>query len=262
MDCFEFGSRLLETNDLDPVYVCLWNAELEENLLKKWLLAYWCYYDMGTVSVICSKPNYWGMMKMAASTKHFYKRGTERRHFRGKNSKESVAYLESVGVSQLFAPLIRQTTCEGVIREVTRWRGFGPWIGFKVSDMLECLGLAVINFDIDNVFLFEAPQKGAYTLRDATVGDASKLSRKFLGSWASTIVIEKLSEKFPLAPPRYSRKFGIQEAETVLCKWKSYLNGHYKIGMDIHHCKKSLEARRNYPISEALLEGGRKGGLW
>lgn len=261
LDCFEFGTQLLETKDLDPVYICLWESSLEERLLKKWLLAYWCFYDMGTASVICSKSNYWGMMRMAASTKH-YKRGSERRHFRGENSKTSVAYLESVGVERLFEPLLRCNSCEGVMKEVTRWRGFGPWIGFKVADMLEALGLVRVHFDTESVFLFDSPQKGAEALQQRLRHGARELPKEELGSWAVKTVLGKLSKKFPLAPPRYDRPLGVQEAETVLCKWKSYLNGHYKVGTDIHHCKKSLTEKRRYPIAEELLIGGEIGGLW
>jgi hypothetical protein len=30
------------------------------------------------------------------------------------------------------------------------------------------------------------------------------------------------------APPDHQRPLGLQEVETILCKWKSHCNGHYK----------------------------------
>lgn len=260
LDCFEFGRQLLETKDLDPVYVCVWEAGLEEHLLKKWLLAYWCFYDMGTASVISSAPSYWSMMKKAAGTKDF-PRGSERRHFRGNNSLNSVAYLSSYGVDQLFAPLLRQTSCEGVMKEVTAWTGFGPWIAFKVADMLEALGLAEISFDAKSVFLFDSPREGAETLREELEGDAKTFPTAKINSWAVETILKKLSKDYPLAPPDYRRPLGAQEAETILCKWKSHFNGRYKIGEDIAHGKKSLK-RLDCSLSRRLYAGGKKGGLW
>ena len=35
-----------------------------------------------------------------------------------------------------------------------------------------------------------------------------------------------------LGPPLYDRPIGLQEVETVLCKWKSHLNGHYPLYND------------------------------
>ena len=88
MDCFEFGRKLIEANDLDPVYVLLWNSNFDRLKMKKFLLAYWAFYHMGTASWISegatlpiTTPNsYWDRFMTAAKSMD-YPRCPERRHF-------------------------------------------------------------------------------------------------------------------------------------------------------------------------------------
>jgi hypothetical protein len=42
------------------------------------------------------------------------------------------------------------------------------------------------------------------------------------------------------APPRHDRPVGVQEVETCLCKYKSYVNGHYPIGKDSRELRHAL----------------------
>ena len=148
--------------------------------------------------------------------------------------------------------------------EVGKWVGFGPWIGFKIADMLEALDVAPIAFSAEDVYLFDSPRKGAERLRESLRSGyrGVDILDAHLNSWAVGTILEKLSGKFPLAPPRYERPLGPQEAETILCKWKSYLGGHYKPGDDTKHCKEALLKKFSNPISIDLLKAGEKGGLW
>ena len=43
------------------------------------------------------------------------------------------------------------------------------------------------------------------------------------------------------APPLSDRAVNIQEVETVLCKWKSHMNGHYPLLNDIVDIRSGLE---------------------
>ena len=47
-------------------------------------------------------------------------------------------------------------------------------------------------------------------------------------------VVAELTEHYQgcLAPPQEDRPVGLQEVETILCKWKSHMNGHYPVGLD------------------------------
>ena len=42
------------------------------------------------------------------------------------------------------------------------------------------------------------------------------------------------------APPGRTRRIGIQEVETVLCKYKSHTHGRYAVGKDIEETYHSL----------------------
>ncbi len=144
------------------------------------------------------------------------------------------------------------------------WVGFGPWIAFKMGDMLERVMGWGIEFDGGEMFLFDSPKEGAMLLaqeegmsplqfnKDAPIGT--------VGHWAIDRILSELG-KFK-APPRYDRYINVQEAETILCKWKSYRNGHYKLGEDLESSRASLLRFATVPLSQRLLKAGRKGGLW
>lgn len=261
MDCFTFGEKLLSTNDIDPVYVLLWEAEFSNKKMKRWLLAYWCFYHVGTASWIADDPKfYWSRFRKAAESKE-YPRCPERRHFRAKNATNSVAYLKSVGVQRLFEPLLsgKFTTAISLMKEVKKWVGFGPWIAFKVVDMLERLKLAPVSFDTETLYLFDSPKEGAQRLAQSLT-ESENVPETGREAWAVKRILEELGDH--LAPPRYERKINGQEVETILCKWKSSLNGHYKIGEDIESCRKSLKRFENVRTARQLQRGAIKGGLW
>ena len=64
------------------------------------------------------------------------------------------------------------------------------------------------------------------------------------------------------APPQMDRPINIQEVETILCKWKSHLNGHYPTGNDIAEVRHGLVKYGRCRTSQHLLQAGRKAGLW
>lgn len=264
LDVYEFGEKLLRTRDLDPVYVVLWEASLAPGVLRKWLLAYWCFYHVGTSSWIAdatSSVEYWGRMETAAGSKE-YPRAHERRHFRGNNALKSVAYLKSKGLSTLFAPLIWYvpTPVEKVMKEVQTWVGFGPWIAFKVADMLERLALSKVEFNDGAMFLFDSPAKGANMLWKEENPEVQPNSK--VGSWAVKRILDTLGQPGVSAPPRYDRPLNSQEAETILCKWKSHRGGHYTIGEDILAVRRGLATFGRSHIAQALYVAGRKVDLW
>jgi hypothetical protein len=258
LDCYSFGRRLLSTNDLDPVYVLLHEAKLPLSKLKRWLVAYWCFYHIGTASWITDGgPSYWQRFHTAANSKE-YPRCHERRHFRGANATKSTTYLQGVGLEGLWKPLLdpyNPNDLESVMKYVQTWVGFGPWIAFKVADMLERLELVPVKFNSGAMFLFDSPRQGAELLASLENPDTDDVN-----SWAVERILGMLGTR--LAPPRYERQINSQEAETVLCKWKSHMNGHYDIGEDIESCKKSLERFKDTPTSKLLYQSGRTAFQW
>jgi hypothetical protein len=319
LNVYDFGRALLARNDLDPVYVVVWEAMkpgqtdggLGGDRLRLWLLAYWCFYHVGTASWCANharEDTFWTRMAEAAGSKT-YPRSAERRHFRGDNAAKSVKWLREQGVQKLFEPFdaISTDTADAfataadVCKYVQTWVGFGPWISFKVADMLERLGLARVRFDIDTV-MYDSPREAAELLwRVEHPGEGRRSPTRDEGEWAIGRILghlaspplpsephRKVYQQKPLsalpkmsksaadnavidqfrgmlagyAPPRYERPLNAQEAETILCKWKSYVGGHYHVGEDVAAVRRGLLRFAKCRTSQALLKGGKAGGLW
>lgn len=168
---------------------------------------------------------------------------------------KSVAFLSRSTLDNLFASLCVDQTAAEIMNTVQRWVGFGPWISFKVADMIDRLGLAKIKFGMDEI-LYDSPLEGAKLIyRQKYPGTTPPAN---VGLWAIDSILGKLGH---LAPPRYERQINAQEAETILCKFKSYVGGRYHVGEDIESCRKGL-SRFDCPSSRKLFRAGEAGGLW
>lgn len=239
LSVYDFGQQLLETNDLDPIYVMLWEAKFPREKLQKWLLSYWCHYHAGTASWTVDQNSFWDALMAVAGSKD-YPRSSERRHFRGNSALKSVLDLQKQSVSERLNPITNGTTIPAIdlMKYVRQWYGFGPWIAFKVADMVERLDLAQVDFSIGDIQLFDSPREGAELLYQETNGNSDNGYANVV-QWAINQILNALGDY--LAPPRCERGINIQEAETILCKWKSYRNGHYQVGEDVESLKKSLK---------------------
>jgi hypothetical protein len=270
MSIEDFGKALLDTRDLDSVYVVLWRAyrglDMTWPALRKWLLAYWCFYHVGVASWIADgqelvlRDGYWDRMEQAASSPA-YPRGTERRHFRGAKASAAVDWFRGRGLNYLFRQLTHGSvdlTLRTVTLTVTRWPQFGPWIAFKVADMLERLGVVPVEFSAADVFrMFDSPRKGALEVawRYSREKGEDELLR-----WTYNYMVQLFGHYS--APPSGNRKVNIQEFETILCKWHSHLTGHYHIGKDTHEMHEALERYPGSGVSQQLLRAGRLERLW
>jgi hypothetical protein len=231
LNILEFGRKLIATQDLDPVYTMLYGARLEEKLLKRWLLAYWCFYHSGVASKI-AESNDW--FKEALALYPNCPRGAERRHFRGKNGMNAISFLKARFPNPEDAVTKLQSLCPAtfpvVCAEVLSWNGFGPWMAFKICDMVERLLKSKIDFGSAKLELYDHPAKAALMI--APNRNPSETARALAA---------KLNADYCLkAPPDFSRPLNVQESETILCKYKAHLNGHYTIGKDSVDLKKSL----------------------
>jgi hypothetical protein len=274
LDVVEFGRQLVTTGDLDPVYVALYGANLEPDRLRKWLLAYWCFYSCGTASWIVDQQSFWDAMRTAAASSD-YPRGTERRHFRGSLAVTSVDALyeaadyAAIGsdleiIEAMFYWLCYPMDAERatqpiplakLMERVMRWRGFGEWIAFKVADMLERLGLAAIDFSDSDAFLFDSPREGAALVVERYGPKGFPLVTT-PEAWALAYLGRNLGS-LP-APPRAERLLNGQEYETILCKWKAHLSGHYAVGHDIAEIRESLLRFAHFRTSQRLLAAIRR----
>ena len=254
---FLFGQKLLRTLDLDPVYVMLHASNLGQLQLRKWLVAYWCFYHCGTASWIADQPDFYKGMKEAARSKA-WPRGSERRHFRGEQALRAVESMREQfkNPNVLVQTLVsnKPQKLAEVVTKVKTLRGFGDWISFKVADMLDRLGLSKVEFSADDIFsMFDSPKQGAQLMFSMYNGSGEP------SQWALQRILAVLGSY--KAPPMFERAINVQEVETILCKWKSHMNGHYEVGKDIREIREALERFKLCKTSQALLRGMKKGGL-
>lgn len=246
-----FGRQLIETGDLDPIYIALTNMEFDDEAhLHRWLIAYWCFYHAGVACWLSEArgPDFWAAMKTAAAnvsptpTGERWPRGSERRHFRGEASVKAVRtlwgkYLEfpEVMVEYIVGPLENQPVPFGEVSGRAQEHPlFGPWIGFKVADMVDRVLERPVSFDNAAVFMFADPTKAALKLWALKAGLNETAVPKDRDKAINQVVDYLIAHFADLrAPPKGDRPIGLQEVETVLCKWKSHMNGHYPLFNDI-----------------------------
>jgi hypothetical protein len=250
-----FGAHLLDTEDLDPIYVALHRCRTDfgwpEEQIARWLVAYWCFYDAGVACWMAEEGlPFWEWMVTAATNEKpspvgRWPRAKERRHFRGGKAIKAVrelewAYPEPIRMIDRLRSV--QPSIGAVMAEVKRHYLFGDWIAFKVADMLDrCLGHH-INFDMGHVFMFEQPVEAAIMLWrnvNKLVDYANPRDREGV----LRTVVQYLQDAFAdrKAPPTRDRGINLQEIETILCKWKSHMSGHYPLWNDITEIGHSID---------------------
>lgn len=238
----KFGHQLIVSGDLDPVYIALHRCAFTFDVLSKWLIGYWCLYHCGAASFLAeqSDADFWDTLMLAARneapapTGGRWPRASERRHWRGQQAMRSVedlSFYRGTPAELVESLWDGDMDFASVSKRVQAWRGFGPWIAFKVADMLDRVMGRPVDFDEAAVFMFKDPRKAAlmqwrvYHPEQADIGPPEEAIRHVVNRLIGTFSNLK-------APPDYRRPIGLQEVETVLCKWKSHMNGHYPLFND------------------------------
>jgi len=224
----DFSTQLLDTYDLDPIYYMLVRADLADDVLYRWLLAYWCYYHAGVASLlaeITDSNEYYERMYDGVKD---WPRGAERRYFRGKDAYRAVDYLRSFGSPEkVVAHMIEHKTFDAVSKHAQEFVLFGPWISWKIADMAERVVAIPVDFSEANLFMYKDPVMGAALVKH---GD---YNQKMSSDELEEVVYDTLSNfGHRMAPPYDDRPVNIQEVETFLCKWKSHYRGSYPLYKD------------------------------
>lgn len=244
LSCADFGKALIQTKDLDPVYVALTYADLPTPQLYRTCLAYWCLYHLGAAAKLGelkTDKEFLQQLHVAAVNEGLkWPRGSERRHWRGQqaiNSCASVAWnVEQHGSVQKLISHLASTKFSNINVRVRNITGFGPWIAFKVADMLERVLRFPVDFSDCELGFYDEPRKGAGLYLKLRQPDETLPVQL-------RVAIAKLRKELgPLkAPPFGDRVINVQELETVLCKWKSHMNDTYRVGKDSVEVKHHLE---------------------
>lgn len=267
----DFGSQLLRTRDLDPVYVALDSAmhKLTSQQLAQLLITYWCVYHMGVAARLAevkSPSKFWAMLMAVAVNESNadgskpYPRAPERRHFRGQQAVDAVFELTQKyktaehaldGFVGAPSALGGGYTFAVVSSAVKTHRGFGDWIAFKVADMCERVLAVDVDFSDCALGIYKDPRQGAalarYIRHTEKYGSVLMAGVPYTSGhkapWELPITDQELSLEVAAwvaefrklrikAPPRGDRQLNVQEIETIFCKYKSHAKGHYKVGED------------------------------
>lgn len=243
LDWRSLARQMIKSGDLDPIYIMLDNADLEPAMLKRWLLGYWCFYDSSAACALATSGNFY--QEAVESYQHFG-RGHERRHFRGAAGLKCIEQLRNIGSPEQVVDGLMADTFAGVAEKVDKLHLFGPWITWKIADMFECLGLAPVDFTGCSLNIYSEPVKGAALILH---GDQEA---KITPQEVNEVVCHVVDDIDELAPPRYRRKINVQEAETILCKYKAHINGFYPLNNDIIAVKDSLLSSNNWLANKLL----------
>lgn len=229
-----FGDELIQSEDLDPVYVTLVTSGLESKALKRTMLAYWCFYSLGTAARVAEHANFYEGLWRAHAEK--WPHGFERRHFYNAQAEAAIKGLEAFGPAEKIVDYMTQhDTFTEVDKAVQSFRGFGPWMAWKVGDMAERVLDIPVKFNDTYLGVYKDPKKGAALMWH---GDKNApINRDELAECC-----DYMEEDFKHqdAPPHYDRVVNIQEVETVLCKYKAYYYGHYHVGKDVKEMREGL----------------------
>jgi hypothetical protein len=242
----EFGVELVRTGDLDPVYIAMAKSGLSNNDLKRLILSYSCLYHLGASAALSryrGKPFFDRLNEAALNANGRWPRGTERRHWRGSAATDTVAYLsqkfsspETVVDFWAKGPGLDFKSVTDRVKEAA---GFGPWIAFKVADLLERILRVPVDFTNCHLDIYRDPKQGAALLIHGDK-DVAVSGEDVQRAISALLLHPKL--RHLKAPPWNDRLLFVQEAETILCKYKSHCNGHYSIGKDTKEVLHALEA--------------------
>ncbi len=126
--------------------------------------------------------------------------------------------------------------------EIQKIKGFGKWAAWKLLDLASCC--LDINFDFSKMDLrinYDPPLRGILMLNNFKEKDLFFFNDDFIYNNCLNNVISSLKEVTTLkAPPNYTRCINIQEIETFLCGYHSYIHNKYKPYEDIEKLKKYL----------------------
>lgn len=252
MGVVEFSRQLIASKDLDPVYLALPSAMEDEDQMARFLVSYWCFYSVGQACYMSEQEGgqFWKTMERAAKNVDptpfggRWPRAKERRHFRGAAADKAV---DALSVRYPDPALMLRWLSAGpndiksVVARAAEHHLYGPWICFKVADMLDAVwGYEVRQDDMD-VFMYDTPRKSILHHWREVNGFPENARPK-----DERLVIEKsmdwlMGELTDLTIPHKSgQKLDLFSTETLWCKHHSHLSGHYPIYNDLVEISEGL----------------------
>jgi hypothetical protein len=266
-DWRDFAKVTIETNDLDPSYVFLYNIKKDkgDDWARRFVVHYLMFYDLGEALMAAEatdNDSFWDYVILYYPIFH---RGTERRHFRGENGMKCVLNLKDVGTpAQIWRAMTAPTYTRltDVFANTFHHCGFGPYFIWKVLDFQERVWGEKITLSLEEVVRWcpDEPRRCAAIIWPV------------LPFHKSVQIVTDYISQFQ-APPGYDRPCSYQEAETILCMIKGYfITKTHTIGDDIDSKYKQLakwpeltkylppkldwEQYERHPLEPAPVSGG------
>lgn len=236
----DFARVTIQTDDLDPTYVFLYNAKAEKgnDWASRFTIHYLLFYDLGgavTVADATTQTTFWPYV---LANYDRFPRGTERRHNRGDNGYKQTKNLGKKGDPLDIMGDMWSHTYTGLVTKFhTTFAncGFGPYFIWKVLDFQERIWGKPITLSLQEAVKYcpDDPRLCAAILwPDMSFREVLE------------IVVEEISQ---YDAPNGGRKCSYQEAETVLCMLKGYfLTKKHTIGDDVSSKYKQLREYPNY----------------
>lgn len=228
----DFAMKTIATDDLDPVYVALYRANMPEDMLMRWCAAFVTYYHMGTACKMCELQGskFWYELWMQYDTAP---RASERRHFRGEAGRKALRSwaVEYPQPEKFFAACMQPSFMKLLNKGIPQ---IGTYFSWKCMDLRE----AVFGYHVDwtgaENHLVTLPTQGMRIM-------FPELEHQEKPDFAAALhrVVDGI--KYLNAPPRGIRSCGIAEAETVCCMAKSYYKSKKPIGKDILEKRADLQ---------------------
>ena len=220
----QFAQYTILTDDLDPVYVALHKCGMPEDMLMRWCAAFVTYYHMGTACQVCTLQGdeFWTELWNRYDSAP---RASERRHFRGEAGKKALrSWINTYGTPERFFQDCMQPSFMKLLQKGIPQ--IGHYFTWKCMDLRE----AVFGYDVDwtesEYHMVALPMQGLDILFPELAGN-----RKANYAEALLRVVSEINHLD--APPRYVRRCGVAEAETIACMAKAYYGNKKPIGKDI-----------------------------
>ncbi len=243
----QFGAHLLQSGDLDPVYIALNGAGYSDDQKLRWLVAYAAYYNCAVACWMSTFEGeaFWQRMLIAAANElptpigTRWPRGHERRHFRGAAALSGVRdwWARHDIPERMFEHIAEAApSMSAVLERAKRHRSIGNWLSFKVADLIDaCMGKAIDQTDV-GLFLYETPREALWYVWESRGYHADS---KDLAVHAMLSLLETAFAPYRI-PHKPGQPIDMFCLETIACKHGSHRSGHYPLNNDIDEINHGL----------------------
>lgn len=244
-----FTRRLFNEADADPGYYAVMFSGLPQDQRDRLVVAWCAFYNLGLackLSELRGQRFYQGMQRMF-DTVPPVKRGSERRHFRGRQGQNAITTWADLFpqpedmVEYILQPAYKKRAYVDIRARTNNVPMMGPYFAWKWCDLREVLFAKPVDFTGAEKFSPPVPQKGAEMLFPEMPIEQA---------YATIVDYARAKNVRTLTGPK--REFGIQEAETVCCVYHQYAAGKYLYGIRTAKAIARLEAEP-CDASEALI---------